>query len=77
MGVWEISVRERYLVGVDLGQKQDYTAIAVVERWETVGELDRVTWERAVAVGHSLRHLERLPLGTPYPEVAGRVHGGG
>ncbi len=65
--------RNRYYVGVDLGQKQDYTAIAVVERWETVGELDRVTWERRVEAGHSLRHLERLPLWTPYTEVVRRV----
>lgn len=67
-------MRERYFVGVDLGQKQDYTAIAVVERWEEEArEFDRWSWERVHEVGHSLRHLERLALGTPYPEVVGRV----
>src|SRR6202142_3281469 len=65
-------VRHRYFVGVDLGQKQDYTAIAVVERWEEEGEFDRVRFERAVKVGHSLRHVERVALGTSYPEVGGR-----
>jgi hypothetical protein len=65
--------RKKYFVGVDLGQKQDYTAIAVVEKWEAPGELDRVTWERRIEVRHRLRHLERVPLGTPYPEVVGRV----
>ncbi len=65
--------RNRYYVGVDLGQKQDYTAIAVVERWEAAGEPDRVRWEPAVEVGHRLRHLERVALGTPYQDVVGRV----
>jgi len=66
-------MRERYFVGVDLGQKLDYTAIAVVERWEAAGELDRWSWERLKEVGYRLRHLERLALGTPYPEVVARV----
>ncbi len=66
-------MRERYFLGVDLGQKQDYTAIAVVERWERQGELDRWSLERPLEVGHNLRHLEKLALGTPYPEVVGRV----
>ena len=46
-----------FVAGVDLGQAQDYTALAVVEH---AGEL-------------RLRHLERLPLGTPYPAVIERV----
>ena len=66
-------MRERYFMGVDLGQKQDYTAIAVVERWEAAGEVDRWSWERVREVRHSLRHLERLALGTSYPEVVARV----
>lgn len=46
-----------YLIGVDLGQASDYTAVAILERHET----DR-------QVSYQVRHLERLPLGTPYPE---------
>ena len=61
-------------IGVDLGQRRDYTAIAVVER----------VWEQAVA-GEFLRSgvdgqwwfrvrlLERVRLGTPYPEIVKRV----
>lgn len=54
-------------IGVDIGQKRDPTAIAVVE-------LDR----RDVDGNHTethfvVRYLDRLPLGTPYPEVARRV----
>ena len=40
-------------IGVDLGQASDYTAIAGLETVST-------------DVGH-IRHLERLPLGMPYP----------
>jgi hypothetical protein len=49
-----------YLVGVDLGQASDPTAIAVVE---AIPKLPRLR----------LRHLERLPLGTPYTDVVERV----
>ena len=63
-----------YLVGVDLGQKQDFTAIAVIERTEVAtGEIDAATYERRVEVSYLLRYLERVRLGTPYPEIVGRV----
>jgi hypothetical protein len=53
-------------VGVDIGQKHDPTAIAVVEaQWR---ECDGRSEEYYVT-----RFLERLPLGTPYPAVAQRV----
>ena len=52
------------MIGVDLGQRRDPTAIAVAER------------ERRDDGEHDLvRHLERLPLGTSYARVAGRVAG--
>ncbi len=47
-----------YFIGLDLGQKRDFTALAIVER----------EGERLV-----LRHLERLKLGTAYTEVTDRV----
>ncbi len=54
-------------VGVDIGQKNDPTAIAVVEAG--------VVHEPAIRIGggaieHVLRFIQRLPLGAPYPEVA-------
>jgi len=68
------------VMGVDIGQKRDPTAIAVVE-WE-----ERVVGQKVVKRGnvivdrrdeteyhYTTRHLERLPLGTPYPDVARRV----
>jgi len=50
-------------VGVDIGQRRDPTAIAVVEQEE----------RRTTETHHIARHLERLPLGSPYPAVAKRV----
>ncbi|MFL5330038.1 MAG: hypothetical protein ACJ8C4_14125 [Gemmataceae bacterium] len=49
-----------YVIGLDLGQAQDYTALAVMERPEPIREVLPV---------YSLRHLQRFPLGTPYTEI--------
>src|SRR5580698_10126959 len=54
-----------YFVGLDLGQRQDYSAVAVVEREER-----RLAY---LAPCMRVRHLERMPLGTPYVEVVRRV----
>ena len=60
----------RYYVGVDLGQKQDHTAIAVVEREEIVGtRRDPVTWALDKRVVYTVRYLERMPLGISYVDV--------
>jgi hypothetical protein len=48
---------KRFYVGVDLGQRQDHTAIAVVERW----------------AGLRVRYVERVALGTPYPMVVAHL----
>jgi hypothetical protein len=63
----------RYFVGVDLGQSRDFTAIAVVERSERTGAWDPVVCARRKVVALELRYLERIALGTPYPEVVERV----
>ena len=55
-------------IGVDLGKRQDFTAIAVVERVER-----RVAWMPSVFEGFHVRYLERLPLGTAYTRVVQRV----
>lgn len=55
-----------FYVGLDLGQAQDYTALVVVEKQVTeqsTGQDTRL----------DVRHIERAPLGTPYPDVASRV----
>jgi hypothetical protein len=63
----------RYFVGVDLGQSRDFTAIAVVERTERTGAWDPVRCGSPKVVALELRYLERMALGTPYPEVVERV----
>ena len=56
-----------------MGQKQDPTALAVVEWREYAGARDAAAFEHGKETLLSLRHLERMPLGTPYPEVVHRV----
>jgi phage FluMu gp28-like protein len=51
-------MKQRFVLGVDLGQAHDYTALVVLERAEN--EL------------HA-RHIERLPLGTSYPNQVERI----
>ena len=48
-----------FIVGIDLGRRQDYTAISVVEPTD-VGVLQ-------------LRHMRRIPLGTEYPHVENEI----
>jgi hypothetical protein len=54
-------------VGLDLGQAADYTALAVVHSVHTR------TSDSQAAKGLHLRHLERYPLRTPYPEIVEKV----
>ena len=54
-----------FYVGLDLGQSNDYTALAVVERTKA--------GETGDAPDLHLRYLERYPLRTPYPEMVARV----
>jgi hypothetical protein len=77
-----------YIVGLDLGQASDFTALAILERRRPHDGLDasvetfhvRRNWYGldtvAVRSGapktektHAVRHLERFPLGTPYPTI--------
>lgn len=59
----------RYLVGLDLGQTQDFTALAVLERRRV--RPDDLPHNRQPP--YSVRHLQRFYLGTPYPEVVSAV----
>jgi hypothetical protein len=57
-----------YYVGLDLGQSQDYTALAVVQKVPTY---DKQTGKHASEL--HLKHLERYPLKTPYTDIADQV----
>jgi hypothetical protein len=63
-----------YFAGVDLGQRRDRTAIAVIEKDVLISDRpDPITWERPRTVRYQVRHLQRLPLGTPYTAVLEHV----
>jgi hypothetical protein len=65
-----------YFIGLDLGQSQDYTAIAVIEKERLLtGERDAGTREWKTETRWNLRHMDRPSLGTPYPAIVDRVKG--
>ena len=67
-----VSTPENF-VGLDLGQVHDPTAIAVLQRTEYTLDRSRVTFSWNTALRLSIRHLERLPLGLPYPAMVDHV----
>ena len=63
-----------WFVAVDLGQKQDYTAIVALERIVRVlAERDPVTFAWRTETLYQVRQVERMPLGTSYVDVVERV----
>jgi len=67
---WQLTTT--FHIGVDLGQKRDFTAIAILERRDPGPPDWRHPWLEEDPT-YELRHLERLPLGTPYPKVVERI----
>lgn len=56
--------------GLDLGQRNDYSAIALLDVVEvTSNQRDPVSWEFIKTRNFRLRGLHRFPLGTPYTEI--------
>ncbi len=66
-------MKSEFFTGLDLGQICDFTTIGVVERTEEPGEWDHVAFAARKIARLKLRHLERVPLGTSYPEMVTRV----
>ncbi len=56
-----------FKVGLDLGQSADYTALSVVQAVKVP------TGGGSFGTDLHLRHLERYPLRTPYPDIAEKV----
>ena len=54
----------RYVLGLDLGQANDYTALCVAERTAS---------EPGAPPIYEIRHVDRAPLGTPYPDIVAHV----
>lgn len=57
-----------FILGLDLGQAQDYTALAIVER---IAQRD-AGFSEAPPLLHC-RHLQRFDLGTRYPAIVAAV----
>lgn len=55
----------RFLIGVDLGQAHDPTALAVLEQIP----------QTQIVMRYDLRHLHRFPLGTLYPAIVAHTCG--
>ncbi len=61
-----------FFIGVDIGQASDFSAVAIFERIEELtGKADKGRW--TTRVRYELPHLERPPLGTPYPVIIQRL----
>ena len=76
----------KHFVGVDLGQASDYTAISVLNAIPTVVTQrvedldpdyglprDREVKVEGLPVSFEVNYLQRLPIGTSYPDVVSRV----
>ena len=63
-----------WVVGLDIGQRRDYSAIAILD-WldEFTGERDPATYDFIRRTAIRLRHAERVPLGTPFASVVDRI----
>lgn len=75
---------EKFIIGLDLGQSQDSSALAILERIEPppkeradlapTGESLATTTETATALHrYECRHLHRYPLGTRYPAIVENI----
>lgn len=62
-------------VGIDVGQRRDPTAVCVAEVLEQIQTPDpTMPWgELTTMTVYTVRFLERLPLGMPYPRIADRL----
>src|SRR5215467_6708044 len=61
------------IVGVDLGQTTDFTAVAILQQTEKPGAWDAAEFVREIEVRRDVNHLEKMALGTPYPDVVARI----
>ncbi len=67
------TTRLHYHIGIDLGQRRDHTPVAVLEHHSfNTGQFDlaTATWNNQTTL--QLRHLEMMPLQTPYHDVIQR-----
>jgi phage FluMu gp28-like protein len=69
-----LRTESRFYVGLDLGQRRDFTAIAVLQHATHTHEArNPATLAQVTSTVLTARFLERIPLGTLYPDVVTRV----
>lgn len=61
-----------FIIGLDLGQSVDFSALSVLEKIVEKTLSPRGDKVKRETICH-LRHLQRLPLGTPYPVIVESV----
>lgn len=68
-----------FVIGLDIGQQRDPTALVVLQRVQILRKEPQVeglrTEPNAVVTEYHGRHIEQLPLGTPYPAIVEHVRG--
>lgn len=62
------------LVGLDLGQRRDHTAIAVIAWTNLILGRDPVDYNFVRRTEYRIVHLERVPLGSPYSGLPAVLH---
>jgi hypothetical protein len=62
-----------YIMGVDLGQSMDPTAVAVIEHRKTFKHHHSGNYRKQTSERFDVRHLQRLPLGLSYPSIVAEV----
>jgi hypothetical protein len=71
-----LRIARQYYIGVDLGQRQDYSTVAVLEdRLLAHKERNKVNYAPLTERRCALLHLERLDFGTRYIRVVDRLYG--
>jgi hypothetical protein len=68
-----VNPASRFFLGVDLGQRQDHSALVLVERELVARGWDYVWQRQKVEVRYVVRDAKRLPLGMTYLQVVDRV----
>jgi hypothetical protein len=73
MSVRPVVMAGRWVIGLDLGQKQDPTAVVAMELMEKIKGRDPVTWAWISERKWIVRKAERLELGRRYDDVVGEM----
>ncbi len=66
-----------YVIGLDIGQQRDPTALVILERVQMVRKVPTIEGLKpepnSITTEYHGRHIEQLPLGTPYPAIVEHV----